>query len=100
MLFFTGEIKCGWQLTKGCCSVPGTEHKIGNLLSSIRILVADDYEGWRRQIWLVLKAQAELQVICEASDGLGAVQRAEELKPDLISSDMGLPTLNGIEAAR
>jgi DNA-binding NarL/FixJ family response regulator len=62
--------------------------------------VADDYEGWRRQICLLLKARPELQVICEASDGLEAVQRAEELKPDLIVLDIGLPTLNGIEAAR
>ena len=42
----------------------------------------------------------ELQVICQASDGLEAVQRAEELQPDLILFDIGLPTLNGIEAAR
>jgi DNA-binding NarL/FixJ family response regulator len=41
-----------------------------------------------------------LQVIGEASDGLEAVQKAEELKPDLILLDIGLPTLNGIEAAR
>ena len=42
----------------------------------------------------------ELQIICEASDGSEAVQRAEELKPDLILLDIGLPKLNGIEAAR
>jgi DNA-binding NarL/FixJ family response regulator len=41
-----------------------------------------------------------VQVIGEASDGLEAVYRAEELKPDLILLDIGLPTLNGIEAAR
>jgi DNA-binding NarL/FixJ family response regulator len=41
-----------------------------------------------------------LQVIGEASDGLEAVQRAQELRPDLILLDIGLPTLNGIEAAR
>jgi CheY-like chemotaxis protein len=41
-----------------------------------------------------------LQVIGEASDGLEAVQRAQELQPDLILLDIGLPTLNGIEAAR
>jgi CheY-like chemotaxis protein len=41
-----------------------------------------------------------LQVICEASDGLEAVQKAHELRPDLIVLDIGLPTLNGIEVAR
>jgi CheY-like chemotaxis protein len=39
-------------------------------------------------------------VICEVSDGLEAIQKAEELQPDLILLDIGLPTLNGIEAAR
>lgn len=71
-----------------------------DLLSSIRILVVDDYEDWRRHICLLLQARPELQVICEASDGLEAVHRAEELKPDLIVLDIGLPRLNGINAAR
>jgi DNA-binding NarL/FixJ family response regulator len=41
-----------------------------------------------------------LQIVCEVSDGLEAVQKAEELQPDLIVLDIGLPGLNGIEAAR
>ena len=41
-----------------------------------------------------------MQVIGEASDGLDAIRKAEELKPDLIVLDIGLPTLNGIEAGR
>lgn len=69
-------------------------------MSSVRILVADDYEGWRRQAFLLLQARPELQVIFEASDGSEAVKIAGELKPDLILLDIGLPTLNGIEAAR
>ena len=71
-----------------------------HLLSSIRILVVDDYEGWRRQARLLLQAHPGLQVICEASDGSEAVQRADELRPDLILLDIGLPKLNGLEAAR
>ena len=66
----------------------------------VRILVVDDFESWRRFICSILEKDSELKVICEASDGLEAVQKAEELKPDLIVLDIGLPSLNGIEAAR
>jgi DNA-binding response OmpR family regulator len=62
--------------------------------------VVDDYNDWRNQVSLLLQARPEWQVICEASDGREAVQRAEELKPDLVLLDIGLPKLNGIEAAR
>src|SRR5258706_16172198 len=71
-----------------------------HLPPSIRILVADDYEGWRRQVRLLLQARPEWQVIAEASDRSEAIQKAEELKPDLILLDISLPELNGIEAAR
>jgi len=68
--------------------------------SLIRVLVVDDYEPWRRYIRSTLKEQLELQIIGEAADGLEAVQTAQELQPDLILLDIGLPTLNGIEATR
>ena len=68
--------------------------------SPIRILVVEDYEPWRRYFSTALQKQPELQVIGEVSDGLEAVQKAEELQPDLILLDIGLPTINGIEAAR
>ena len=69
-------------------------------MSSIRILIADDFEDWRRRTRLLLEVRPELEVICEASDGSEVVQKAEELKPDLIVLDIGLPKMNGIEAAR
>ena len=69
-------------------------------MSSVRVLVVDDYEPFRRFVCSTLGRRPELQVIGEASDGLEAVQKAEELQPDLIVLDIGLPTLNGIEAAR
>ena len=69
-------------------------------LSCRSILVADDFKDWRRQVRLLFQARPEWQVIAEASDGSEAVQKAEDLKPDLIVLDIGLPKPNGIEAAR
>lgn len=65
-----------------------------------RVLVVDDYEPFRRFITSTLEQQPEIQTIGEATDGLEAVRKAAELKPDLILLDIGLPGLNGIEAAR
>ena len=66
----------------------------------IRVLVVDDFEPFRRFVAKVLQQQPELQIICEVSDGLEAVQKAEEMQPDLVLLDIGLPNLNGIEAAQ
>jgi DNA-binding NarL/FixJ family response regulator len=66
---------------------------------AVRILVVDDFEPFRRFVCALLAARPELQVIGEASDGLQAMQKAEELQPDLILLDIGMPALNGIEAA-
>lgn len=67
---------------------------------SVRVLVVEDYESWRRYFSTLLPKHEGLQVVGEAADGLEAVQKAEELQPDLILLDVGLPTLNGIEVAR
>jgi DNA-binding NarL/FixJ family response regulator len=69
-------------------------------LSPCRILIADDYSDWRRHTRLLFQSKPDWEVIAEARDGLEAVQKAGELKPDLIVLDIGLPKLNGIEAAR
>ena len=68
--------------------------------STVRVLVVDDYEPFRRFVCSTLGKRQDLQVIGEASDGLEAVRKAEELQPDLIVLDIGLPTLSGFEAAR
>jgi DNA-binding NarL/FixJ family response regulator len=67
---------------------------------SVRILLVDDYKDWRNQVRSLLRKRPEWQIICEVSDGLEAVQKAEELYPDLILLDIGLPNVDGIEAAR
>jgi DNA-binding NarL/FixJ family response regulator len=69
-------------------------------MSPIRILVVDDYAQWRDFVGSMLQKVPTVRVICEVSDGAEAVQKAKELKPDLILLDVGLPKLNGIEAAR
>jgi DNA-binding NarL/FixJ family response regulator len=69
-------------------------------VASVRILVVEDHEQFRRFIYSTLEKAPELQVVDIVSDGLAAVQKAEELQPDLILLDIGLPKLNGIEAAR
>ena len=63
-------------------------------------MVADDFKPWCRLIGYILETDSRFQVICHALDGLEAVQKAEELQPDLILLDIGLPKLNGIEAAK
>jgi PleD family two-component response regulator len=67
--------------------------------SAIRILLVDDFEPSRRHVRSILQTWLELCVVAEVADGLEAVQSAQELKPDLILLDIGLPNLNGIEAA-
>jgi CheY-like chemotaxis protein len=66
----------------------------------VRVLVVEDFQPFRRVICAMLGTMPGLQVIDEVSDGLEAVRKAAELQPDLILLDVGLPTLNGIAAAR
>lgn len=65
-----------------------------------RTLVVDDVEDFRQFLCSTLEQGTECEVVGEASDGLQAVLQAQQLQPDLILLDIGLPTLNGIEAAR
>ena len=66
---------------------------------TVRILVVDDYEPWRREICSLLQRRPEFRVVAEVADGLEAVYEAHELKPDVILLDIDLPSLNGLEVA-
>jgi DNA-binding NarL/FixJ family response regulator len=69
-------------------------------MSLVSVLVVEDFIPFRSFICSTLATGVNLQVICEVGDGLEAVQKTRELRPDLILLDIGLPTLNGMLAAR
>jgi DNA-binding NarL/FixJ family response regulator len=65
-----------------------------------RILLADDHEIVRRGLCALLRAQPEWEVCGEASNGREAVDKALKLKPEIVILDIGMPSLNGLEATR
>jgi DNA-binding NarL/FixJ family response regulator len=69
-------------------------------MRSARVLVVDDYEPFRQFVCSTLGKVPGLRIVGHASDGVEAVRKAEELQPELILMDIGLPSLSGIEAAR
>jgi DNA-binding NarL/FixJ family response regulator len=66
----------------------------------LRILIADDHEVARRGIRAVLESHPGWEVCGEAKDGRETVELAGKLNPDIILLDIGMPNLNGLEAAR
>ena len=66
----------------------------------LRIMVADDHEVVRKGLVALLQAQPDWQVCGEAGDGREAVEKAVQLKPDILILDIGMPSLNGLEATR
>jgi len=65
-----------------------------------RILLVDDFAPWRDQLRSLLEARTDWRIIGEASDGREAVEKATEMQPDIVLLDVGMPSLNGIEAAK
>jgi DNA-binding NarL/FixJ family response regulator len=66
----------------------------------VRVLIVEDFKPFQEFLCFTLEERRDLLVIGTVSDGVEAVQKAIELKPDLILLDIGLPTMNGIEVAR
>jgi DNA-binding NarL/FixJ family response regulator len=69
------------------------------MIASIRILVVDDLPSWRQSIRSILERFPQCTIVGEAADGLEAVQKAGELKPDIVLLDIHLPHMNGLQAA-
>ncbi len=67
---------------------------------TLRVLVVDDSEVVRQGICQILQSQADIEVICEAADGVDAVLKARQHKPDVVLMDITMPVMNGFEAVR
>lgn len=66
----------------------------------IRVLLVDDHQVVRRGLRTFLEVQGDIEVVGEAADGQEGVERAEELRPDVILMDVKMPGTDGIEALR
>ncbi len=66
-------------------------------MSAIKVLVVDDHDLFRRGLMEVLEEEADMHVIGEARNGLEAIERVEELSPDVVFMDLNMPGQNGIE---
>ena len=69
-------------------------------MTPVRIVLADDHTVMRNGLRLLLERQPHLKVVGEAADGRQAVALSESANPDVVIMDIGMPNLNGIEAAR
>ncbi len=69
-------------------------------MKKIRVLIAEDHTIVRQGLCALLRSEPDIEVVGEASDGSEAVEMAERLNPDIILMDIGMRTLNGLDATR
>ncbi|MDQ5852485.1 MAG: response regulator transcription factor [Chloroflexota bacterium] len=69
-------------------------------MDQIRVLIADDYEPFRRGLRAMLQSETDITVVGEAADGQGALAEAEARQPDVVLMDLKMPGMNGLEATR
>ena len=81
--------------------MPTTSHRAWFSVNHLtRIVLVDDFEPWRTYVRSVIDGHPTFEIVAEASDGMEGVGRVEELQPDLVLLDIGLPSIDGIAAAR
>src|SRR5215467_5803174 len=69
-------------------------------MTTLRILVADDHEIVRRGLCAIVASHAGWEVCGEAADGREAVEKTKQLSPDVVILDIGMPSVNGLNATR
>ena len=69
-------------------------------MNKIRVLIAEDHETVREGLKMILSAQPDIEVIAEAGDGRAAVERTQELLPDIVIMDVSMPKSNGLKATQ
>ncbi|HKI70923.1 MAG TPA: response regulator transcription factor, partial [Verrucomicrobiae bacterium] len=69
-------------------------------MQKITVILADDHTVVRQGLRALLDAEEDMQVVGEADNGRQAVQIAQRLRPDVVVMDIGMPSLNGLEATR
>lgn len=69
-------------------------------MDQIRVLIADDYEPFRRGLRAMLQGEADVTVVGEVADGRAALGQAEALQPDVVLMDLKMPSMSGLEATR
>ena len=69
-------------------------------MNKLRILVADDHDGFRRSLSAFLQAQTGVEIVGEARDGAEAVTQTERLHPDLVLMDLQMPNRDGYSATK
>lgn len=69
-------------------------------MCTVKVLLADDFEGFRHSLRAFLKSQPGFEVVGEAIDGNDAIEKAEQLRPDLVLMDLEMPNKDGFDATR
>ena len=69
-------------------------------MSSIRVLLVDDHSLFRKGLAALLAKEKDFEIVGEAEDGIEALAKAKELKPDLVLMDISMPRCDGVEATR